>query len=230
MYIVTDESSFYDRWSRPYDVFASNPVVDSWREEAVQTIDPDPADVVVEMGCGSGANFTHLREAVGDNGRVIGLDLSEGILTHARERVVENGWDNVDVIRADATNPPIEEVDVIFSSFVTGMFHSPRRVVENWCTLISDEGKVGILDVAKSDHDASPLINAGLDAFTGLTASGPSFKGKLEWTLEGNPLAELTSDVEAGHGVIKRQATDVETTQFGLDSVHLTVGRFEDED
>ena len=220
------EESFYDRWSKAYDAFSSNPVVDSWRQGAVETMTVKQGATVVDMGCGSGANLPYLREAVGPEGQVIGVDISEGVLAHAREHVENEGWENVTVLHGDASNPPIESADAVFSSFVTGMFPRPQKVVESWCDLVNEDGVIGLLDVSESNHDAAPVVNTGLDVFTGLTADGSSLKRKLKWTVSGSPLEELTADVEAGHGVVKRRADSLTTDEYALDSVELTVGRF----
>ena len=79
--------SFYGRWARAYDLLATAPGVDSWRDRAADALALEPGDTVVEMGCGTGANFSHLRERVGAEGRVVGVDLTRGMLRRARERV-----------------------------------------------------------------------------------------------------------------------------------------------
>jgi len=86
---VVATQSFYGRWARVYDWVATAPGVESWRTRAVGALDLDPGDTVVEMGCGTGANVPHLREAVGPEGRVVGVDLTRGMLRRARERVDE---------------------------------------------------------------------------------------------------------------------------------------------
>lgn len=60
-------------------------------------------DHALDMGCGTGASFPALRAAVGADGRVTGVDLSEEMASIARQRVADAGWDNVDVLVGDAT-------------------------------------------------------------------------------------------------------------------------------
>ena len=102
---VTATQSFYGRWARVYDWVATAPGVESWRSRAVASLALDPGDTVVEMGCGTGANAPYLREAVGPEGRVVGIDLTRGMLRRAGERV-DRGHD------ADGVGPDGEEQDV----------------------------------------------------------------------------------------------------------------------
>ena len=131
---------FYGRWARLYDLVATAPGVDSWRERTVDALDLEPGDTVVEMGCGTGANFPHLREAVGPEGRVVGVDLTRGMLRRASERVDREGWDNVELVQADATRPPVAgPVDAVLATFVVGMFADPRPAVDGWVDVLAQE-------------------------------------------------------------------------------------------
>ncbi|WP_255149976.1 class I SAM-dependent methyltransferase [Halorarius halobius] len=77
------------------------------RRETVEAAAIERGDVVLDIGCGPGVNFEMLRESVGPDGHVVGLDLSDGMVERARERVRERGWTNVEVVQADATHPPL---------------------------------------------------------------------------------------------------------------------------
>jgi ubiquinone/menaquinone biosynthesis C-methylase UbiE len=55
---------------------------------------------VLDIACGTGANFPLLVERVGPAGRVVGVDLSPDMLAVAAERVRRMGSDNVTLIEA----------------------------------------------------------------------------------------------------------------------------------
>jgi len=72
------------------------------RRRAVESLELSEGDTVLDLACGSGANFGLLRRAVGDEGRVVGVDYSEGMLRRARKRAKKRGWGNVELVRGDA--------------------------------------------------------------------------------------------------------------------------------
>ncbi len=104
---VETTQEFYTRWAALYDAIATRtPGVGSLRETAIDRLAPERGDVVVDMGCGTGANLPYLRERVGPSGVVVGVDFTPGMVAHARRRIVAEGWSNVHVVRGDATRPP----------------------------------------------------------------------------------------------------------------------------
>jgi SAM-dependent methyltransferase len=57
---------------------------------------------VLEIGCGTGALTVPLAAAVGDNGRLLAVDISEPMIGVARQRVEERGLHNVKLLLGDA--------------------------------------------------------------------------------------------------------------------------------
>jgi ubiquinone/menaquinone biosynthesis C-methylase UbiE len=79
-----------------FDAFA--PAYDAWfcglhRRVAARLVElarPRPGEVCLDVGCGTGLVANGLAEAVGEEGQVSGLDVSEGMLTLARARALAN--------------------------------------------------------------------------------------------------------------------------------------------
>ena len=88
---------------------------------------------VLEIGCGTGATTVHLAEAVGPNGRVVAVDLSEPMLEGARKRVAESGLGNITLLPADAQVHPFApgEFDLITSRFGVMFFADPFAAFSN---------------------------------------------------------------------------------------------------
>jgi demethylmenaquinone methyltransferase/2-methoxy-6-polyprenyl-1,4-benzoquinol methylase len=113
----------YRRRARRYDVTANLYYLLGFREwafrkKAVAALEVEPGDTVVEIGCGTGLNFSLLQDAVGPDGRIIGVDLTDAMLERAHTRVVERRWTNVDLVRCDAANYRFPAgVDGILSTF-----------------------------------------------------------------------------------------------------------------
>lgn len=90
----------------------------AYRKRAVEALRLRPGDTVVEVGCGTGLNLPLLRAAVGDRGRVIGVDMTDAMLETALQRVAAKRWRNVELTLGDAAVYRFPEgVDGILSTF-----------------------------------------------------------------------------------------------------------------
>jgi len=212
---------FYGRWVRLYDRLATAPGVRSWRERAAASLALSPGDTVVEMGCGTGANFPHLRDRVGDAGRVVGLDLVPGMLRRARERIARAGWENVQVLRADAARPPVSEVDAVLSSFVVGMLSNPAEAVRTWCGRVRPGGRAVQLNAGQSDRPFALPLNFAFRLFVRLTT--PS--GRLRPT---SPTDELETKLGDARDALFAATVDHTDERLALGFVRLAGGRIPD--
>lgn len=185
-----DAAAHYTRHAGRYDRIATDaPFVTGLRRRVVDALDPGRGDVVVEMGCGTGANLALLRDRVGPGGTVIGVDVSAGALDRARDRIELAGWRNVHVARADANRPPLPvepgtdddvedadgrrpiEVDAVLATFLTGMLDDPADAVDGWCRLVGVAGAGGeyrrragrlcVAGLARSTRPVGRLLNPG---------------------------------------------------------------------
>ena len=210
---------FYTRWARLYDLVAvKTPGIKRVRRAAVDQLDPQPGDTVVEMGCGSGANLPLLRESVGSKGRVIGVDMSPGVLGVARERVDRHGWANVHVIRGDATRPPLDEdVDCVFASLVVGMFADPTAVVDGWADLVGPGGRLGLLDLARSSRRGARPLNGLFRQF--VTYANPQSVRESD-----EPLGRLDRRVAAAHRRLGERCSDAQHDARALGFARISGG------
>jgi SAM-dependent methyltransferase len=77
---------------------------------------PEPTDVVLDVGAGTGAVALALAT---DAGRVLGRDISDGMLEQARKKAAERGLDNVQFSTGRFREPSVggASVDVVTSNF-----------------------------------------------------------------------------------------------------------------
>ncbi|ADQ67843.1 methylase involved in ubiquinone/menaquinone biosynthesis [Halogeometricum borinquense DSM 11551] len=81
----------------------------------VEHADPTDEDVVLDLGTGTGAIALALAP---DAKRVVGRDISEGMLEQAREKAQDAGIDNVEFGEGRFRDPNYEdEVDIVTSNF-----------------------------------------------------------------------------------------------------------------
>jgi demethylmenaquinone methyltransferase/2-methoxy-6-polyprenyl-1,4-benzoquinol methylase len=101
---------------RRYNLIGPRLVVFEWlflmprgiRARAVASLGLRRGARVLELGCGSGRNLPHLEEAVGPEGHIVGVDVSDRSLDAARRRCERCGWSNVTLIEADAASADLE--------------------------------------------------------------------------------------------------------------------------
>jgi ubiquinone/menaquinone biosynthesis C-methylase UbiE len=219
---VAATQGFYSRWARLYDALASHtPGIGSLRARAADRLGLQPGDTVVEMGCGTGANFPYLRERVGPAGTVVGVDLTPGMLGPARARIEREGWANVHVVAGDAARPPVREADAVFASFVSGMLGEPAAVVDDWADLVGPGGRVGLLDLARSTSTLGRPVNAlftGL-VFAGLPSKRPADALAAPRTLDGR--------VVAAQRALRDRCRDVRYSTHALGFARLAAGTVE---
>ena len=92
-----------------------------------------PGESVLEVGCGTGAATVPFAEAVGERGRVVGVDRSEPMLASARQRVAASGLGNISLLQADAQVHRFEpnRFDLIISRFGVMFFADPVAAFRN---------------------------------------------------------------------------------------------------
>ncbi len=92
----------YTTMARFYDLLsAEGPVYRAGRLLGIPRLRLGPGSHVVDIGCGTGLNLPLLRDAVGPEGHVTGLDASGDMLRVARDKVGPGG--GVTLVEMDAT-------------------------------------------------------------------------------------------------------------------------------
>lgn len=221
---MTSIQEFYGRWTTLYDQIATAPGIGRWRRVAAKRV-ANPGETVVEMGCGTGANLPYLREQVGADGRVIGIDITGPLLERARDRTAD--YENVAVVRGDARTPPVESADAILATFVCGLFSDPATVVDQWCDLAGPGGRIGLLDATESETAIGRPLNPAFRAFVAAGAPSCGFSDVLKAPFSDIDTS-LSHRVNAARGVLTSRSVDRQYKTFGLGFVGLLTGTVAD--
>jgi SAM-dependent methyltransferase len=101
-------------------------------------------DRVLEIGCGTGAFTVPLAERVGEQGAVVGADISAAMLAGARKRLAEAGMRNVSLVEADAQTHKFESsrFDRIVSRFGVMFFADPAAAFTNLLRAARADGRL----------------------------------------------------------------------------------------
>jgi len=78
-----------------------------YRRAVVEALPLRSGQVVLDVGCGTGLCCGLLRDKVGLEGGVVGIEESPEMAAVAREHIASEGWDNVTVVQAPAEDAEI---------------------------------------------------------------------------------------------------------------------------
>ncbi|MCL9815227.1 class I SAM-dependent methyltransferase [Natranaeroarchaeum aerophilus] len=227
---TSDAQAFYGRWARLYDALARyTPGIARVRTHAATALRLEPGDTVVEMGCGTGANLPYLRERVGPEGTVIGIDYTREMLDAANDLVGE--YDNVHLIHGDATARPLaavkdeepveqHEIDAVLATFVVGMLDDPAAAVDGWCDQLADGGHLVLVNAARSDRWYGAPLNALFRAVVVLSTP-PTTKLRYET----DPHGTLDRRIVRAHDALRDRASETTEATFAGGIVRLTGGQ-----
>jgi SAM-dependent methyltransferase len=133
---------------------------------AMDALDPQPGQTIVDIGCGAGQTTQQLANRVGSLGRVIGVDIALRVLDVARSRTATLA--QVQLIQADAATLalPDEMADGVYSRFGVMALDDPVAAFANFRRMTRRGGRLAFVcwrSLEENELDLVPLQAAGLD-------------------------------------------------------------------
>ncbi len=139
----------YKRWAFCYDLIPRTYLLGrdaSYRRRAIQRLNLKRGDRVLEIGCATGLTFPFIREAIGEEGEIIGLDYSKALLRKAEERIKKKNWKNIRLVQQEASQLSLnEEVDGVLSIYTMPLVYDYREAIKRAVDLLKDNGRLVIL-------------------------------------------------------------------------------------
>jgi ubiquinone/menaquinone biosynthesis C-methylase UbiE len=134
-----------------------------YRRLAVNALRLQPGDTVVEIGCGTGLNFGLYQERIGPEGRIIGVDLTDAMLEQARQRVEDEGWQNVELVHQDAAGYEFPAgVDAVISTFALSLVPEAPEIVRRAAEALAEGGRMAVVDLQIPESWPDWAISIGM--------------------------------------------------------------------
>ena len=171
-------------------------------------------ETCVDLGSGRGHDLIRLAGEVGPEGRVIGIDISDGMIRKAEKNLAKFGIGNARVIKTDLEELKLEdsEADLVISNCTINHAEDKQRVWNEVARILKPGGRFVVSDIYSTaqvpekyrrdpqavaecwagsvtrDEYLRQLKRAGFDEVTILEESKPYPKGEIEvssWTIRG---------------------------------------------
>lgn len=155
-------------WSGPiYDVISLEwPLYRGARTAGIDLLRLRPGQTVLDIGCGTGLNFSLLAERVGASGHIVGIDLSSSMLGQA-ERRARHGWPHLTLWQLDAADldpgqvrqlsPGEQGVDAVLATYALSVIPGWRRAWRRATEAARPGARAVVVDLSLPTGRAAPL-------------------------------------------------------------------------
>ena len=128
----------------------------------------EPGEVVLDLGCGAGTDLLIAAQMTGPDGRVIGIDMTPGMLARARASAAAMGLPNVELHESliESLPTPDEAVDVIISNGVIDLVVDKDAVFAELDRVLRPGGRLQLADVV-IHTEVSEDARKRIDLWTG---------------------------------------------------------------
>ena len=153
----------YDKLANVYDLIFG-PSLHPGRLKAIQRMDIQPGERVLEVGVGTGINLSlYPREAA-----VIGIDFSSSMLEKARERAARKGAAPVRLLQMDAADLKFADgaFDIVYAPYLISVVPDPIKVATEMRRVCRPGGRIIFLNHFLSPNPVLSRIERLISPFT----------------------------------------------------------------
>ena len=133
----------YDKLAKVYDLIFG-PTLHPGRLQAIQRMNIQPGERVLEVGVGTGINLSlYPKQAM-----VTGIDFSVSMLEKARDRVARKGLRNMRLLQMDAADLKFSDdsFDIVYAPYLISVVPDPVRVAREMRRVCRPGGRIIFLN------------------------------------------------------------------------------------
>ncbi len=152
-------------------------------------------ETVLDLGCGCGNDCIIAARAVGDMGKVIGVDILPEMISRAKEQAVINSLNNIEFIESPIENIPLlsNSVDVIISNCVINLSPNKVAVYSEISRLLKPLGRIVISDIITLE--SLSLSKKNHENMLCACLSGAMLRDELEYTLKSMGFIDISIEL-----------------------------------
>jgi len=143
-----------------------------------------PGEVVLDLGSGGGIDVLLSAKRVGSAGKAYGLDMTDEMLTLARENQRNAGLTNVEFLKGEIEHIPLpdDSVDVIISNCVINLSADKDRVIAEAFRVLRPGGRLAVSDIVVTGGSVPEPVRHSMELWVGCIAGAleeSSYREKL---------------------------------------------------
>jgi|SRR5690554_1388704 len=117
--------------------------------KAINFAEPQPGEVCVDLGSGRGTDVIRMAQSVGENGKAIGIDVSEGMLHKAQKNAKKLGVSNAHFIKSELEQILLDNntVDLLISNCTINHAHNKQHVWNEIYRILKKGGRFVVSDI-----------------------------------------------------------------------------------
>jgi len=153
-------------------------------------------EVVLDLGSGGGFDCFLAAKQVGEEGRVIGVDMTPEMLAKARENARKGNYTNVEFRLGEIEHLPVADnsVDVIISNCVINLSPAKGQVFREAYRVLKPKGRLAISDVVAINR-LPDEVRRNTDALCGCVA-GAAQVSEIEQMLRDTGFSEVSIEIK----------------------------------
>jgi ubiquinone/menaquinone biosynthesis C-methylase UbiE len=182
-------------------------------------------DVVLDLGSGAGVDAFIARRIVGEQGQVIGVDMTPEMVALARENAAKLGYGNVEFRLGEIEHLPVETgtVDVVVSNCVLNLVPNKARAFAEILRVLRPAAHFCVSDIVATGELPEPIRHAAalyVGCIAGALARGHYLRLIEQTGFENVEVAE-TKPIELPDDVLHRHMDESQIAAFRRSGVSL---------